>query len=168
MSFLFNTFSPTTSSATDHPNPFSAVVSAAKEAGYTEPDPREDLNGADVARKLTILARLCGIPVANYDAIPTESLIPSPLTSPDLSIPEFLSQLANYDGEIEAKKEAARKKGKVLRYTGRIDVEKGEMRVGLGEYEVGSAVGGLKGSDNLVGFYTERYGENALVVQGAG
>ena len=170
MSFLFNTFDPTTSPNEKGGSPpsFSAVVQTAQSAGYTEPDPRDDLNGADVARKLTILARLIGLEVGNYDSFPTESLIPTPLQDAKLSKEDFMQRLGEFDGEMEKVREKANKAGKVVRYVGRIDVEKKELRVGLGEFEKGSAVGGLKGSDNLVSFYTERYGENALVVQGAG
>ena len=168
MSFLFNTFDPITPPSGESPPTFSQVVRTAQSSGYTEPDPRDDLNGADVARKLTILARLIGLEVSSYDSFPTESLIPAPLQDAKLSKEDFMERLGEYDGEMEMVREKANKGGKVVRYTGRIDVEKKELRVGLGEYEKGSAVGGLKGSDNLVGFYTERYGENALVVQGAG
>lgn len=165
MSFLFNTFAPSTPTSTAES--WSKIVSSAKAAGYTEPDPRDDLNGMDVARKLTILARIAGLQVSGPDSFPVQSLIPSALASAS-SAEEFMQKLPDYDSEMEDYKSSAEKQGKLVRYVGTIDVMKGEVKVGLEMVEKASAIGGLKGSDNLICFYTKRYGANPLVIQGAG
>lgn len=168
LSFLFNTFAPASGSSSAK---WSEVVSQAKELGYTEPDPRDDLNGMDVARKLTILARIAGLEVQAPDSFPIESLIPSELASLPSSaegIKEFMTRLPEFDGQLAAIKEGAEKAGKVVRYVGSIDVGKKEVRVGLQQFDKDSAIAGLKGSDNIISFYTRRYGSNPLIVQGAG
>lgn len=165
MSFLFNSFAPVEDSETG--GKWSEIVSQAKDAGYTEPDPRDDLNGMDVARKLTILARLAGLKVSGPTGFPVQSLIPKELESAKSS-EEFMGKLPQYDGEMEGYKEDAKKQGKVVRYVGSIDVAKGKVKVGLEMVDVGTPIAALKGSDNLVCFYTKRYGANPLVIQGAG
>ncbi|KAJ9205739.1 hypothetical protein DTO207G8_3255 [Paecilomyces variotii] len=169
LSFLFNTFAPVSSSGASAS--WSAVVAQAKELGYTEPDPRDDLNGMDVARKLTILARIAGLEVQAPDSFPIESLIPAELASlpstPE-GITQFMTRLPEFDGQMASLKESAEKAGKVVRYVGSIDVGKKEVRVGLQQFDQDSAIAGLKGSDNIISFYTKRYGANPLIVQGAG
>lgn len=164
MSFLFNSFAPADDSSTGK---WSEIVSQAKAAGFTEPDPRDDLNGMDVARKLTILARLAGLKVGGPTAFPVQSLIPSALESA-ASADEFMKKLPGYDGEMETYKVKAREAGKVVRYIGSVDVGAGQVKVGLDMVAKGSPIASLKGSDNLICFYTQRYGENPLVIQGAG
>lgn len=164
MSFLFNTFAPATGSASGK---WSDIVAQAKSAGYTEPDPRDDLNGMDVARKCVILARVAGLDIAGTDAFPIQSLIPKALESAS-SADEFMQNLPNHDAEMESYKSEAEKAGKVVRFVGKVDVQKKEVKVGLEMVEQGSPIASLKGSDNLICFYTERYGDNPLVVQGAG
>ena len=164
MSFLFNTFAPADGQSRGK---WSDIVSQAKDAGYTEPDPRDDLNGMDVARKLTILARVAGLRVSGPTSFPVQSLIPSALASAS-SASEFMTQLPNHDSEMEQYKSEAEKQGKVVRYVGSIDVARADVKVGLEMVEKGGPIGGLKGSDNLICFYTKRYGKNALVIQGAG
>lgn len=165
MSFLFNTFAPADPSQAS-PGKWSDIVKQAKEAGYTEPDPRDDLNGMDVARKLTILARLAGLMVEGPSGFPVQSLIPQELEAVG-SADEFMSRLSEFDGVMEAYKEQAAKAGKVVRYLGVIDVTKREVKVGLEMVDKGSPIAGLRGSDNLISFSTKRY-PNPLVVQGAG
>lgn len=168
LSFLFNTFAPASGSSSAK---WSEVVSQAKELGYTEPDPRDDLNGMDVARKLTILARIAGLDVQAPDSFPIESLIPAELASlPSSSegITQFMTRLPEFDGQMSAIKEGAEKAGKVVRYVGSVDVGKKEVRVGLQQFDQDTAIAGLKGSDNIISFYTRRYGNNPLIVQGAG
>lgn len=146
-------------------------MSQAKELGYTEPDPRDDLNGMDVARKLTILARLAGLEVARPDAFPIESLIPSELASLPSSadgIAQFMARLPEFDAQMSSVKDGAEKEGKVVRYVGSIDVATKTVKVGLQYFDKDSAIAGLKGSDNIISFYTKRYGSNPLIVQGAG
>jgi homoserine dehydrogenase len=163
MSFLFNSFAPTEGSG----GMWSAEVKKAKELGYTEPDPRDDLNGLDVARKLTILARLAGLKVESPTSFPVQSLIPKELENV-ASGDEFLSKLPEFDAQMEETKNAAEKEGKVVRFVGSIDVAKKEVKVGLEKFDRLHPIAALKGSDNIISFYTKRYGLNPLIVQGAG
>ena len=163
MSFLFNSFMPVGGGG----GKFGAEVKKAKELGYTEPDPRDDLNGLDVARKLTILARLAGLKVESPTSFPVQSLIPSALESCS-SGDEFLSKLPEYDDEMEKLKHSAAKEGKVLRYVGSIDVPSKSVKVGLEKFDASHPIAALKGSDNIINFYTKRYGANPLIIQGAG
>lgn len=163
MSFLFNSFAPTAGSG----GKWSAEVTKAKELGYTEPDPRDDLNGLDVARKLTILARLSGLPVESPTSFPVQSLIPKELESV-ASGDEFLQKLPQFDSQMEEIKAAAEKEGKVVRYVGSIDMAKKEVKVGLENFDRSHSIAALKGSDNIISFYTKRYGANPLIIQGAG
>lgn len=173
LSFLFNTFAPVSGGggAGGASAKWSEVVAQAKELGYTEPDPRDDLNGMDVARKLTILARIAGLDVQGPDSFPIESLIPSELASlPSTAdgITQFMTRLPEFDGQMADIKDTAEKQGKVVRYVGSVDTAKKEVRVGLQYFDQDSAIAGLKGSDNIISFYTKRYGGNPLIVQGAG
>ncbi len=163
MSFLFNSFAPTEGSG----GKWSAEVKKAKELGYTEPDPRDDLNGLDVARKLTILARLSGFQVESPTSFPVQSLIPKELESVSTG-EEFLEKLPEFDSQMEETKNAAEKEGKVVRFVGSIDVAKKEVRVGLEKFDRSHPIAALKGSDNIISFYTKRYGSNPLIIQGAG
>jgi homoserine dehydrogenase len=163
MSFLFNSFAPTEGSG----GKWSAEVKKAKELGYTEPDPRDDLNGLDVARKLTILARLVGFQVESPTSFPVQSLIPKELESVS-SGDEFLQRLPDFDVQMEETKAAAEKEGKVVRFVGSIDVAKKEVKVGLEKFDRSHPIAALKGSDNIISFYTRRYGANPLIIQGAG
>ena len=138
-----------------------------KSLGYTEPDPRDDLNGLDVARKLTILARIAGLKIESPTAFPVQSLIPKELESCK-SGDEFMEKLPQYDDEMEKVKAAAEKSGKVVRFVGSIDMAKKEVKVGLEEFEKSSAIAGLKGADNIISFHTKRYGAQPLIVQGGG
>lgn len=172
LSFLFNTFAPAAGPDSGSPAPtWSAVVSNAKQLGYTEPDPRDDLNGMDVSRKLTILARLAGLQVSGPDSFPVQSLIPPALASlPSTAegIEEFMTLLPEYDDEIASIRDEVARNGKVIRYVGSVDVDKKQVKVGLVEFERDSPIAALKGSDNIISFYTERYGANPLIIQGAG
>lgn len=163
MSFLFNSFAPLEGSG----GKWSAEVKKAKELGYTEPDPRDDLNGLDVARKLTILARLAGLKVESPTSFPVQSLIPKELESVS-SGDEFLEKLPAFDGQMEEVKTAAEKEGKVVRFVGSIDVGAGKVKVGLEKFDRSHPIAALKGSDNIISFYTKRYGSNPLIIQGAG
>jgi homoserine dehydrogenase len=163
MSFLFNSFMPVGGGG----GKFSAEVAKAKELGYTEPDPRDDLNGLDVARKLTILARLAGLKDESPTAFPVQSLIPEALESCK-SGDEFMEKLPNHDDEMEKLKGDAAKEGKVLRFVGSIDVPSKSVKVGLEKFDASHPIAALKGSDNIINFYTKRYGSNPLIIQGAG
>lgn len=163
MSFLFNSFAPLEGSG----GQWSAEVKKAKELGYTEPDPRDDLNGLDVARKLTILARLAGLAVESPTSFPVQSLIPKELESV-ASGDEFLQKLPEFDSQMEETKAAAQQQGKVVRFVGSIDVATQAVKVGLEMFDRSHPIAALKGSDNIISFYTKRYGNNPLIVQGAG
>ena len=156
LAYLFNVY--------DGSQPFSEIVRSARDAGYTEPDPREDLSGTDVARKLTILARELGIPVELGD-FPVENLIPEPLRNG--SIDEFLDGLAAYDDEMLASYERATNAGCKLRYVASLD-EDGKLSVGLRQVAADSSLSHVQLTDNIVRFKTDRYNRNRLVVQGPG
>jgi homoserine dehydrogenase len=163
MSFLFNSFQPVDGEG----GKFSAEVKKAKDLGYTEPDPRDDLNGLDVARKLTILARIAGLKVESPTSFPVQSLIPKALESCS-SGDEFMEKLPEHDDEMEKLKSEAVKERKVLRFVGSIDVPSKTVKVGLEKFDASHPIAALKGSDNIINFYTERYGANPLIIQGAG
>ncbi|KAI9738964.1 MAG: hypothetical protein M1818_005278 [Claussenomyces sp. TS43310] len=163
MSFLFNSFAPTEGQG----GKWSAEVKKAKDLGYTEPDPRDDLNGLDVARKLTILARLAGLPVESPTSFPVQSLIPKDLEACS-SGDEFLERLHEFDSKMEETKVSAEKENKVIRFVGSIDVKSKQVKVGLAKFEKAHPIAALKGSDNIISFYTRRYGANPLIIQGAG
>ena len=175
LSYLFNNFAPLEPSKTNNVSKWSSEVQKAKEQGFTEPDPRDDLNGLDVARKLVILARLLNLDVSSPSSFPVQALIPADLESAS-SGEEFLSRLHEYDDTMDRIRDEAEREGKVVRYVGSVEVEvvegksnsSGKLKVGLEKLDQGHPIAGLKGSDNIVNFYTERYGENPLVVQGAG
>lgn len=163
MSFLFNNFAPVSGSG----GKWSEEVQKAKDAGFTEPDPRDDLNGLDVARKLVILARLAGLKVESTSSFPVQSLIPKDLESVQ-SADEFMQRLPEYDTEMEMIKQEAAKEAKLVRFVGSIDVPKQNMKVGLEKFEKSNPIAALTGSDNIISFSTKRYGGNPLIIQGAG
>jgi aspartokinase/homoserine dehydrogenase 1 len=143
---------------------FSEIVRDAKQRGYTEPDPRDDLSGMDVARKLIILGREIGLELELTD-VAVESLVP-----PDLqggSIEDFLQHLPKHDGKMRERLDAARSRGKVLRYVGSLSAE-GKASVGLVELEAKHAFANIALTDNVVRFATRRYCDNPLIVQGPG
>jgi aspartokinase/homoserine dehydrogenase 1 len=152
LAYLFNRF--------DGSVPFSSLLLKAKELGYTEPDPRDDLSGLDVARKLVILARECGWK-ASLDTVKLESLVPEPLRG--VPTAEFLSRV----GELDAPMQKRLKAGAVLRYVARID-SSGGAQVGLVELPADHAFAKIRLTDNVVQFTTKRYRENPLIVQGPG
>ena len=156
LAYLFNVY--------DGRVPFSEIVHDAKHRGYTEPDPRDDLSGMDVARKLIILAREMGLQL-ELSEVETESLIPDALVS--CSQQEFLDRLPEFDDAVLDRLRAARANGNVLRYVGRID-EHGRASVGLVELEESHAFANIALTDNVVRFATRRYCNNPLIVQGPG
>jgi aspartokinase/homoserine dehydrogenase 1 len=143
--------------------PFSATVQEAMRRGYTEPDPREDLSGMDVARKALILGRLLGFAWGIED-VEVESLVPR--QARDLALEDFLDTLARYDAPWDARVRAARARGTLLRYVARVTSRR--ITVGLTSVPVASALGALRGTDNQVVFTTERYHTNPLVITGPG
>jgi aspartokinase/homoserine dehydrogenase 1 len=156
LSYLFNTF--------DGESPFSALVQEAHRIGFTEPDPRDDLSGQDVARKLLILARQIGLKLELGD-VRVESLVPAPLRRGAFSDRWFV-KLARYDRDIARRVTAAAGRGAVLRYVGLL--ENGRAEAGLREFPRAHPMASAKGSDNVIAFTTERYRQTPLVVQGPG
>lgn len=131
LSFLFNQFMPgRKTSDNDQGGNFSDEVCTAKVLGYTEPDPREDLNGLDVARKLTILARIVGLEVESPTSFPVQSLVPKEIEGIEDGN-EFIKKLAKFDDIMTKRKEEAEREDKVLRFVGSIEVETKDIRVGL-------------------------------------
>jgi aspartokinase/homoserine dehydrogenase 1 len=148
----------------DGREPFSALVRRARELGYTEPDPRDDLSGLDVARKLVILAREAGWRTSLAD-VAVEGLVPAALAR--VSVQEFLERAGELDAPLGERLERARRAGCVLRYVARLSQD-GEARVGLAELPADHAFAHGRLTDNVVQFTTDRYRENPLVVQGPG
>ncbi len=148
----------------DGSRPFSAILAEARELGYTEPDPRDDLSGTDFARKLIILGRELGLAL-ELDDVTVESLVPRGLEHG--TVAEFLRRLPEHDAAMQARLTATRARGKVLRYVGRLGAD-GSARVGLVELEPGHPCANIRLTDNLVRFSTRRYHDNPLVVQGPG
>ena len=156
LAWLFNTF--------DGTRPFSALVREARELGYTEPDPRDDLSGLDVARKLVILARESGSELS-LDDVGIESLVPAHLQS--VPRDEFLARLEELDAPMQARLDAARAQGLGLRHIAHLSRERG-ARVGVVALPAEHACRHTRLTDNLVQFTTARYAGNPLVVQGPG
>lgn len=161
LSYVFNNFSLRN-------DKFSTIINEALEKGYTEPDPREDLSGNDVARKLLILARELDL-INEFDDINVQNLVPEDLLS--VSRQEFLSRVKELDEEYQKIKES-QEPDHVLRYIGDLhgdlQQEKGELDVQLISVPASSALGQLKGSDSIFEIYTESYGEHPIVIMGAG
>jgi len=156
LAWLFNRF--------DGSQPFSALVREAHALGYTEPDPREDLSGMDVARKLVILAREAGMALSLGD-VEVEGLVPASLRGGDRN--EFMAALEQLDAPMSTRLAAARARGAVLRYVARLGQD-GRASVALVELPGDHAFAHLRLTDNIVQFTTRRYLENPLIVQGPG
>jgi aspartokinase/homoserine dehydrogenase 1 len=157
LAYLFNVW--------DGSEPFSSIVKTAKAKGYTEPDPRDDLSGTDVARKLVILAREMGMRLELAD-VELEGLIPAPLVG--VGVDEFMARLTELDAPMLTKLEAARARTHVLRYVGALDAASNRATVGLVELERSHPFANINLTDNVVRFVTSRYDQNPLVVQGPG
>ena len=156
LAYLFNVY--------DGSTPFSEIVRQARDNGYTEPDPRDDLSGMDVARKLTILARELGLTTCIGD-FSVQNLVPEALR--DGEIDNFLAALSNYDNDVKNMYEEAEAAGKKLRYVGRLDAS-GKVSVGLESIEASHPFSNINLTDNIVQFETARYSANPLYVQGPG
>jgi aspartate kinase len=161
LSYLFNTFS-------EENSPFSEVLKTAIDSGLTEPDAREDLSGNDVARKLLILARELDLENEFID-VQVQNLIPENLR--EVAVANFNSNLEGMNEEYQQLKEA-QQGNEVLRYVGELSGDltqvKGDLDVKLVSVSKNSPLGSLKGSDAIFEIYTESYGEQPIVIQGAG
>ena len=156
LAYLFNVFDGTES--------FSSIVRAAKLKGYTEPDPRDDLSGMDVARKLIILGREMGLTLEMSD-VEVQGLVPKALEN--ASVEEFMARLPEFDADMAAMLADATKNKQVLRYVGRIE-SNGRATVGLTRLDAKHAFANIALTDNVVRFATRRYCDNPLIVQGPG
>ncbi len=156
LSYIFNNFSES--------RRFSEVVREAREKGYTEPDPRDDLNGMDVARKILILSREAGYDLCLEDVVVRNILPPSCLKAP--AIDDFFMELEKADDHFEQLREEAEEQGKVLRYIARM--EGGKASVGLEAVDPSNPFYALDGSDNMISYTTDRYRERPLVIKGPG
>jgi len=156
LAYLFNTL--------DGSRPFSAIVSDARARGFTEPDPRDDLSGMDVARKLVILGREMGMPL-ELGAVEVESLVPPELQS--CPVAEFLDRLPGFDTRMNERLAAARREDKLLRYIGRLTAA-GRATVSLEAIDSQHAFAHMALTDNIVRFVTDRYCDNPLIIQGPG
>lgn len=158
LSYIFNTFTSTKGAQ------FSEVVFEAKQKGYTEPDPRQDLNGMDVARKILILAREVGLAM-EPDQVEIEQLLPEQcLKAP--SIDDFFAALEKVNEDFEVKKQNANKEDKKLCYIATL--EEGKASVSLKEVDQSHPFYSISGSDNIISYTTARYKERPLVVKGPG
>ena len=143
--------------------PFSAALRAAMALGYTEPDPRDDLSGMDVARKALILAQLLGYE-GTLDKVAIESLVPEELRT--VTVTEFLARIEELDSVWRERVARARANGSVLLY--RATVTADSVRVGLVEVDAASSFATLTGTDNQFAITTTRYRANPLVITGPG
>ena len=156
LNFIFSSFTEGTR--------FSEVVREAKAKGYTEPDPRDDLSGTDVARKILILSRETGLPL-DLEDISVQNLVP-PDCRGEMTVEEFFSRLEEHDGEFDQlRMEAARKKEK-LRY--KAVLQDGKVKVQLGSVDEQHPFYSLSGSDNIILLTTERYHDRPMVIRGPG
>ncbi len=156
LSYLFNSFT--------NGKPFSEVVKDAKAKGYTEPDPREDLNGLDVARKLLILAREIGLSLELKD-IKLENLVPQQARN-SKSIDKFFDMLAKHDKEFDSKKLKAHQNGKVLRYIAKL--ENGKAEIALKEIDSTHPFYSMSGTDNILALTTKHSADRPIVIKGPG
>lgn len=156
LNFVFNNYTPD--------NTFVSVVKQAKEEGYTEPDPKIDLSGIDVARKILILARESGLRIELEDIVNNSFLPEECLKTKDNE--SFFASLEANQNHFEELLQAAEKNDSKLKYVAQL--EKGKASVGLQQIPQGHDFYNLEGSDNIILFYTNRYSQQPLIVKGAG
>lgn len=148
----------------DGRQPFSSLLREAHARGCTEPDPRADLSGLDVARKLVILAREAGLPLSLED-VEVESLVPSSLV--DVPVATFMQRLDELDAPLSARLQHAQAVGGVVRHVGSL-ADSGRAEVRLAVLPADHPFAHTRRADNIVRFHTRRYADDPLVVQGPG
>ncbi|MHA6250264.1 bifunctional aspartate kinase/homoserine dehydrogenase I [Pontibacter sp. CAU 1760] len=158
LSYIFNNYSVTD-------KPFSAVLSEARSGGLTEPDPREDLSGMDVARKLIILAREVGLR-SELEDVAVESLVPEFAASAN-TYADFLEMTSEVDAYFAQIKQSLQP-DEVLRYVGDLEVAANKLTVSLVKAPKNSPLGSIKNADSIFEIFTESYGTQPIVIQGAG
>lgn len=156
LSYIFNTYEPGQS--------FTELVYRAGELGYTEPDPRDDLSGMDVKRKIMILAREGGFDVEEGDVSIEPILSEHCMSAPDVN--SFFDRLKEEEYILSGQAESAKKENKYLRYIA--SFENGKIHISLQQVQQNSPFVSLAGSDNMIVFTTERYKERPLVIKGPG
>lgn len=155
LNFVFNNYNAQTS--------FQSVVQQAQTEGYTEPDPRLDLSGKDVIRKIIILIREAGYAI-NMEDVENTSFLPTACMEGDVQ--NFYAELGKHEAHFAQLYQEAQKKGRKLKYVAEFSPQK--TKVGLQEVESSDDFYHLYGKDNIVLFYTERYPQQPLVIKGAG
>jgi aspartokinase/homoserine dehydrogenase 1 len=158
LSYIFNRFA-------NEEVPFSDILKDAEKLGFTEPDSREDLSGNDVARKLLVLAREIEMDVEFSDINITSLLLPN--LNETHSKSEYAISKNLFDEPYRIAK-ITQIEGYVLRYIGELDVKNNKLEVKLVSVPRNSPLGQLKGADSLIEIYSKSYGENPIVIQGAG
>jgi aspartokinase/homoserine dehydrogenase 1 len=156
LSYIFNNF--------DGSKPFSDLVGEARAKGYTEPDPRDDLNAMDAARKALILARECGMSL-EFEAVAIEPILPAACFEA-ATVGSFFEELSKSDGAFEKRRAEAAKGGKALRYVAVI--EDGSATIRLREEGEGSPFRSRVDADNIVVITTDRYAKLPMVIKGPG
>lgn len=156
LNFIFSSF--------EEGRKFSEVVKEAKAKGYTEPDPRDDLNGMDVARKILILSRESGLSMELGD-ITVENLVPESCRG-EMSIDQFFSSIEKYDDEFEKLRRSAAERKEKLRYMAILD--QSNVKIQLGSVDEKHPFYSLSGSDNIILMTTERYHDRPMVIRGPG
>jgi len=145
-------------------DPFSEVVKKAKELGFTEPDPRDDLSGMDVARKILILGREAEQDL-EFESIEIQSMVPEDCQNLG-SVPEFFEVLRTHDTDFAEMLKAAEAKGEKLRFMATL--ENGKAKVGLNSLPIAHPFSGLGGSDNMILLTTDRYHDRPMIIRGPG
>ena len=156
LNFIFNNFNNSTK--------FSEIVQRAQDEGYTEPDPRIDLSGVDVARKILILARESGV-IINLEDISNKSFLTQNNLSAN-SVTDFYTSLVSDEAHFQNLFNEAKSKNSKLKYVA--EFSDGEAKVGLKHIPINHPFYNLEGKDNIVMFFTERYKDQPLIVKGAG
>jgi len=156
ISYIFNTFTSKT--------PFSSIVKKAQKLGLTEPDPRDDLNGTDVKRKITILARAAGYSI-NMNQVAMENIV-KPTVMKAKDVKDFYTKLEAQDSHFEKLSKRTEEQGNKLRYIA--ELKNGKCSVTLSAVNNTDPFYHLEGSDNLIVLYTKRYNERPLIIRGPG